>query len=406
MPTRTNVFSSAKVFVLAAAAGQYKISPRRIAMRLSAWIKHVSRARFPGSVWPRPSVLPLRKPLMLVCAVASRVAPAAPRPSSRAARSSPAPVPSRSATISRTPQGARSRPVHRAGRFDAAEMELVPPVSRDDSFAQAREAIAAVCAKRAKKAGKKRRSSGKALAPLRVAVELPLASDAPADVRAMVAGACAGGVVGTAVYGDAAAAASPFGGEDDVREHVHIDDALRGLGCDLAMGEGAVALVGVADDQVAAARRVAELAGARPVVGVNVEWFHAGDGGVTFRAAQSALQSDGPPSDPVSVFANSFSVVYSYLPLAIKGVTGATTEGAVFKCVRGGAPEGSPWRILVKDDAGEYQQVGAMQRRPEQEDLESALYNAAAAKSKINQGIGLFRGLADKAKNAVTGDKR
>ena len=292
-----------------------------------------------------------------------------------------------------------------AGRFDATEMELVPPVSRDDSFAQAREAIAAVCAKRAKKAGKKRRSSGKALAPLRVAVELPLASDAPADVRAMVVGACAGGVVGTAVYGDAAAAASPYEGKDDIREHVHIDDALRGVGCDLAVGEGAVALVGIADDQIAAARRAAELAGARPVVGVNVEWFHAGDGGVTFRAA-AAARTDGPPPDAASVFANSFSVVYSYLPLAIQGVTGATTEGAVFKCVRGGAPEGSPWRILVKDDTGEYQQVGAMQRRPEQEDLESALYSAAAAKSKINKGIGLFRGLAEKAKNAVAGDER
>jgi hypothetical protein len=344
---------------------------------------------------------------MSLCAAASRVAPAAPRPSSRAARPSPSPPPSRSATISRTPRDARSRVVPSAGRFDAAEMELVPPVSRDDSFAQARDAIAAVCAKRAKKAGKKRRSSGKALAPLRVAVELPLASDAPKDVRAMVLGACAGGVVGTAVYGDAAAAAEASAGKDDVREHVHIDDALRGVGCDLAMGEGAVALVGVADDQVAAARRVAELAGARPVVGVNVEWFHAGDGGVTFRAAAAAAaqnQNESSPNvDADSVFANSFSVVYSYLPLAIQGVTGATTEGAVFKCVRGGAPEGSPWRILVKDDAGEYQQVGAMQRRPEQEDLESALYNAAAAKSKINKGIGLFRGLADKARNAVAG---
>ena len=169
------------------------------------------------------------------------------------------------------------------------------------------------------------------------------------------------------------------------------------------MGEGAVALVGVADDQIAAARRVAELAGARPVVAVNVEWFHAGDGGVTFRGQ---LQPGDPQPDPTAVFANSFSVVYSYLPLAIQGVTGATTEGAVFKCVRGGAPEGSPWRILVKDDAGTYQQVGAMQRRPEQEDLESALYNAAAAKSKINKGIGLFRGLADKAKNAVAGGGR
>lgn len=343
---------------------------------------------------------------MSLCAAASCVAPAAPRPSSRAARPSPSPAPSRSATISRTPRDARSRVVPSAGRFDATEMELVPPVSRDDSFAQAREAIAAVCAKRAKKAGKKRRSSGKALAPLRVAVELPLASDAPADVRAMVVGACAGGVVGTAVYGDAAAAAATSGGKDDIREHVHIDDALRGVGCDLAMGEGAVALVGVADDQVAAARRVVELAGARPVVGVNVEWFHAGDGGVTFRAAAVDPDDARRTPDATAVFANSFSVVYSYLPLAIQGVTGATTEGAVFKCVRGGAPEGSPWRILVKDDAGEYQQVGAMQRRPEQEDLESALYNAAAAKSKINKGIGLFRGLADKAKNAVTGESK
>ena len=57
----------------------------------------------------------------------------------------------------------------------------------------------------------------------------------------MVVGACAGGVVGTAVYGDAAAAAATSGGKDDIREHVHIDDALRGVGCDLAMGEGAVA---------------------------------------------------------------------------------------------------------------------------------------------------------------------
>ena len=31
-------------------------------------------------------------------------------------------------------------------------MDLVPPVSREDSFDQARETIASVCAKRAKKA--------------------------------------------------------------------------------------------------------------------------------------------------------------------------------------------------------------------------------------------------------------
>ena len=42
-----------------------------------------------------------------------------------------------------------------------------------------------------------------------------------------------------------------------------------------------------------------------------------------------------------------------------------------------------------------------MQRRPEQEDLESALYNAAAAQSPVNKGIGVFRGLADKAKDSI-----
>jgi hypothetical protein len=42
-----------------------------------------------------------------------------------------------------------------------------------------------------------------------------------------------------------------------------------------------------------------------------------------------------------------------------------------------------------------------MRRRPEAEDLESALYNAAAAKSPVNKGIGVFRGLADKVKNSI-----
>ena len=171
------------------------------------------------------------------------------------------------------------------------------------------------------------------------------------------------------------------------------------------MGEGAVAPPGWPTTKSRrAARGGARRRAARG--GRERGGFHAGDGGVTFRAAAVAPDDARRTPDATAVFANSFSVVYSYLPLAIQGVTGATTEGAVFKCVRGGAPEGSPWRILVKDDAGQYQQVGAMQRRPEQEDLESALYNAAAAKSKINKGIGLFRGLADKAKNAVTGESK
>ena len=293
------------------------------------------------------------------------------------------------------------------GRFDASEMELTPPGSRESSFEQAREAIGAVVAKRAKKSGKTRKKSGKALQQLRVAVELPLASDTPTAVCAMVVGACGGGMVGTAVYGDDAAAAqgaaAAKGDKGGIKEHVTLQQALSGVEfCDLQRGDGAVALVGIGEDQIASARKVADLSGGRPVVGVNVEWEHAGDGGVTWKNTRSTPDDAAAAApSPDDVFANSFSVVYSYLPLAIQGLMGATQEGAVFKCVRGGAPEGSPWRILVKDDGGTYQQVGAMQRRPEQADLENAMYNAAAAKSPVNKSIGVFRGLADKIPNPL-----
>lgn len=359
----------------------------------SRWVdkRRTSRAR--ASATPRERIR-VPETMMSVHANASARPSTTPR---LLARRFGARGPSPLARLAPSPSrvGRDAAPPPRAVASSAGEMELVPPVSREDSFEQAREAIASVCAKRAKKAGKRRKSSGKALAPLRVAVELPLASDAPAAVCAMVDGACGGGVVGTAVYGDDAAAARGKTDGDARLEHVTLAQALAGEGCDLAAGEGAVALVGVSEEQLAAAKRVADLAGGRPIVGVNVEWEHAGDGGVTFR------QRAEPAADAVEVFANSFSVVYSYLPLSIQGLMGATQEGAVFKCVRGGAPEGSPWRILVKDDGGAYQQVGAMQRRPQQEDLEAALYNAAAAKSPVNKSIGVFRGLADKAKASI-----
>ena len=174
--------------------------------------------------------------------------------------------PVRSTTLGKPIRGRDSATVPGATPSGAGEMDIVPPISREDSFEQAREAIGSVCAKRAKKAGKKvRKSSGKALAQLRVAVELPLAADTSVAVAAMVNGACGGGIVGTAVYGDAEVAAYAASKSDGKVEHVSIDQALISNGCDLARGDGAVALVGVnAEDQIGSARRIAELSGARP----------------------------------------------------------------------------------------------------------------------------------------------
>ena len=113
--------------------------------------------------------------------------------------------------------------------YAESEMELTPPASREDSFAQAQEAIAAVLAARAKKSSKQRKSTGRAVAQLRVAVELPLASESPAAVAAMVRGACGagGGAVGTAVFGDAACAAAMAAGGGGM-EAVSLEDALAG----------------------------------------------------------------------------------------------------------------------------------------------------------------------------------
>ena len=198
-------------------------------------------------------------------------------------------------------------------------------------------------------AGKKvRKSSGKALAQLRVAVELPLAADTSVAVAAMVNGACGGGVSwARRCTGTPMRRPTPRP-SPTVRLSTSPSIRRSSDSCDWLGRRSRGARRRRPGGRIIAARRIAELSGARPVVAVNVEWEHAGDGSVTFRNSRG---DDADKATADEVFANSFSVVYSCLPLAIRGLMGATQEGAVFKCVRGGA-RGTPWRILVKDDKG------------------------------------------------------
>ena len=57
-------------------------------------------------------------------------------------------------TLGKPIRGRDSATVPGATPSGAGEMDIVPPISREDSFEQAREAIGSVCAKRAKKAAK------------------------------------------------------------------------------------------------------------------------------------------------------------------------------------------------------------------------------------------------------------
>jgi hypothetical protein len=281
--------------------------------------------------------------------------------------------------------------------MDASQVD--PPVGKGEALRQANEATKRALDKTAKKAGKakgtrSRRSSGKSSSSsARLAVELPVADDSDEALVEMTTGVLGGASASeecTAVFGSASACAAAKNTPGVMYECVSIDDAWSPA--DASVRSGLIALVGIPAERVAAAAKKCEAGAGRPVVCVNVEWEHDGDGGLTWGMNRQQAGIDNQTPDPVEAFANSFTVVYSFLPLSIQTTMfGSTTEGAVFKCVRGGAPAGTPWRILVKEN-GAYEQVGAMQRRPQQTDLEAALYNSIAAKSPVNDAVGKASG--------------
>ena len=320
------------------------------------------------------------------------------------ASSSTTPTTPRVRSMRTTRIAVSARPTHRARARTttrAVNDEVVdPPRGRAHAFEQASVAVARALEKTTKKASKKRRSSGRALSATRLAVELPVMDDSDEGTIEM-ATATLGDAArdATVVFGSASALEAAREGSGVEYECVGIDETWTPAMA--SERKGVIALVGVSADGVEAAARKCRAGEGRPVVSVNVEWEHDGDGGLAHAMSRQKAGIDDQPMTEVEAFANSFVVVYSFLPLSIQAnMFGSTLEGAVFKCVRGGAPAGTPWRILVKEK-GVFEQVGAMQRRPQQEDLEAALYNSIGAKSAQKNPLNsLLRGImGNKDKN-------
>ena len=320
------------------------------------------------------------------------------------ASSSTTPTTPRVRSMRTTRIAVSARPTHRARARTttrAVNDEVVdPPRGRAHAFEQASVAVARALEKTTKKASKKRRSSGRALSATRLAVELPVMDDSDEGTIEM-ATATLGDAArdATVVFGSASALEAAREGSGVEYECVGIDETWTPAMA--SERKGVIALVGVSADGVEVAARKCRAGEGRPVVCVNVEWEHDGDGGLAHAMSRQKAGIDDQPMTEVEAFANSFVVVYSFLPLSIQAnMFGSTLEGAVFKCVRGGAPAGTPWRILVKEK-GVFEQVGAMQRRPQQEDLEAALYNSIGAKSAQKNPLNsLLRGImGNKDKN-------
>lgn len=67
----------------------------------------------------------------------------------------------------------------------------------------------------------------------------------------------------------------------------------------------------------------------------------------------------------------------------------------MFRWVRDNEEASVDWAILRNMD-GRWVQIGRQQRRPQMDELELALYNAAAAESALAQGAKALRGIADR----------
>lgn len=264
----------------------------------------------------------------------------------------------------------RRRPGIRANARANDESTVEAPRALEDALAGAARACAR--ARRARKSAKSK--------PFRACIELPLADSSDSSALAL-----AQSVVGknaseaTCVFGTRSA-------RDEAlrrRSEYEAIDVNEEWGIEKARArKGVIVFVGVSEKDVSAAAKKCEEGGERECAAANVEWAHDGDGGKSFSAKVKKANA-------TEAFANSFTVVYSFLPLKIDIAWGSSLEGAVFKRVEDGNVEDEPWRVLVKE-GGKFEQVGAMQRRPQQGDIEAALYNSIAAKSPVNKGVGFL----------------
>jgi len=283
-----------------------------------------------------------------------------------------------------------------------------PPNSKEEAFSQCSTAI-----ERLVSDGKKKKNSSKKRAMRKqvakrgqfLCVELPVmdaSASSTADMALSLLGFDEEGA--SVVYADGEAARISKEKNDRVETFSLVEAMEKEADFTVASEKtGAVYLVGFGEDEVEEAVKLTKkINPARAIVLVNAEWMHAGDGGDIYKSEIIASGKDVDSISETEKFKNQFSVVYSYLPLQIENkVFGQNAGGAVFKCVLGGAPSGTPWRILMTDKDGKFSQVGAMQRRPEGEDIQNTFYNAYAATSQVNKGVGAVKSTFDKFKESL-----
>ncbi|KAG6554428.1 hypothetical protein Mapa_004345 [Marchantia paleacea] len=282
--------------------------------------------------------------------------------------------------------GAGSRRERRSGFRLASKLveggvgDELPPRSREETVEQAGDSLSSLLEKALKASGPTTVKQRKSLRQQRLRVDIPVLDESPQALFSLTLDLIESFLGDKKVFGSVAVYFPSTLLEVVPADLVNVSKVLESRFFSLESEEGvpydtAVAII-VAPKftHAAALDSISRSAGHRPIVVLNGEWSGEEEGDQRWGSLLS-----------------SFEVAYSFTPLAIQGFF-STTEGAILKHVKSGAPAGRPWLIFVKE--GEtYKRVSSLKRRPDSADLENALYSSMAANSPVNKSIKFLRGL-------------
>uniref|UniRef100_A0A0E0A184 DUF1995 domain-containing protein n=1 Tax=Oryza glumipatula TaxID=40148 RepID=A0A0E0A184_9ORYZ len=272
-----------------------------------------------------------------------------------------------------------------------------PPSSREEAVSQARSCLAAALRKPLGKQRKQQRQP-------RFRAEIPVVDDSPGSLARLASDVFSSGLGLSRKGGGGGAPARlllvwPSSEEMGValREphdwgestaHAQLDavapDALSS--CDAAV------FLAPGRSQVEKMKAAADALDTKPVVMFNPAW--------SFDEEEEGFAGGARG------FVGSFSVVYSFTGLEVRGLL-SKKKGVLLRCVDGGRFGGDSWVLMVEDDAAapaseQFKVVSRLKRRPTIGEVETMLYNVMAANSPVTKSARFLRGLVSN----VTGGRK
>lgn len=278
-----------------------------------------------------------------------------------------------------------------------------PPESREEAIAQAATSLVAILGRslkapdgfsgKSRKKGASNNAGPRTGRQNRLRIELPLLDDSPATMAELVADLLQA-FLASKPGSDRRRVGICFGDLEAVaaaQRHPALSKVLQSGSwaawalendSDEESNFGAVFVVGPKSGQLDRLKNLVTRLGSQPVVVVNPDW------------AETEQQEED--SDGKREFFKSFEVCYCFMPLAVKGIFGSS-EGAVLKFVRGGAPAGTPW-VVLKSENGQMRRITTAKERPTAEQLETIMYASMAANSPVSKSIQFVQSLMGKSK--------